>query len=131
MSQRALCLQADNGFRWTYEADSQQVVSHIFLACIFNCKVLQLNMQEYRSGHNEAVLKTVGLTARGFESLFLRHKRKTPLCWCFFFYYGLGRGDSHPSLYCEAIRLTFSGFYAKIKLLFESYSRRTLCLIKF
>ena len=29
-------------------------------------------MQEYRSGHNEAVLKTVGLTARGFESLFLR-----------------------------------------------------------
>ena len=36
------------------------------------------NMQEYRSGHNEAVLKTVCLTARGFESLFLRQNKGTP-----------------------------------------------------
>ena len=62
-------------------------------------------MQEYRSGHNEAVLKTVGLTARGFESLFLRHKRKTPHCWCFFFYYGLVREDSHTLLYCETMQM--------------------------
>ena len=39
---------------------------------------VHLNTQEYRSGHNEAVLKTVCLTARGFESLFLRQNKRTP-----------------------------------------------------
>ena len=62
-------------------------------------------MQEYRSGHNEAVLKTVGLTARGFESLFLRHKRKNTTQLVFFLLYGLVREDSHPPLYCVAMQM--------------------------
>ena len=39
------------------------------------------NTQAYRSGHNEAVLKTVCCKARGFESLSLRHKNKCHPLW--------------------------------------------------
>ena len=51
-------------------------------------KIVQIiiNKQEYRSGHNEAVLKTVCLTARGFESLSLRQKESLHLQGLFFFY---------------------------------------------
>ena len=57
---------------------ANKFASRVSLPCLFNCKKLQSNKQEYRSGHNEAVLKTVCLTARGFESLFLRQNKGTP-----------------------------------------------------
>ena len=50
----------------------------------YSLRIKKLNTQEYRSGHNEAVLKTVCLTARGFESLFLRQIKKTGLMPAFF-----------------------------------------------
>ena len=73
---RALCLQADNGFCRACAADSEKQVFQSRFDVVLRIKCMNtFNTQEYRSGHNEAVLKTVGLTARGFEYLFLRQKK--------------------------------------------------------
>ena len=48
------------------------------------------NLERYRSGHNEAVLKTVWRKPQGFESLPLRHNEKGRTC-CGLFRSGDGR----------------------------------------
>ena len=55
----APCEQAPRWLCLAYAADSRNKYREPlrYDACIFNCSDAQLNMQEYRSGHNEAVLK--------------------------------------------------------------------------
>ena len=59
MSQRAFCLQVDNGFRWTYAVDSQKNLRAASLCCVSNCNKSQFYTQAYRSGHNGADSKSV------------------------------------------------------------------------
>ena len=63
----APCEQAPRWLSLAYAADSRNKYREPlrYDACIFNCSDAQLNMQEYRSGHNEAVLKTVRPKATG------------------------------------------------------------------
>ena len=58
LSQRAFCEQAPIGFRWIYAAVLKQSFKYHSL-CLLIYLEIQINKQGYRSGHNEAVLKTV------------------------------------------------------------------------
>ena len=77
--------------------------SRFDILCVFKCKG-HLNTQEYRSGHNEAVLKTVRPKATGVRIPLPAPKTKAqPRVGLLFL--TLVREDSHPPLYCVAMQM--------------------------
>ena len=124
MPRQAFCLQADNGFCRACEADlwtSSQAAS-LYPAYMMQC--IASYMQEYRSGHNEAVLKTVCLTARGFESLFLRQIKWVVLqreCYPFYFVWNNMR-DSNRSVKKNIRGMFFSGDRRILQDIYKKYA---------